>query len=417
MAPLTSDTPDLKPQPFSQPIDTTLVMMGTTDATGNLAYASPQLLKFSGLTLQDLSRQWLMLVHPDDQERTAAQWSQAVATVRTYQLEFRLRRHDGEYRWVRSTGYPQLNEQNQVQQWIVSTVDVELLRETEGSNDSAHDFSFLAELIPQLVWTTDPTGFHTYFNQRWTDFTGYTLADSVGPDMWNNLLHPDDRELARQVWGHSLATGEFYEIEYRFKAKQGEYRWFLGQAVAVRNAAGEIEKWFGTCTDIHDQKMQQLALRKREQDFTTLANAIPQLAWMADETGSIFWYNDRWFRFTGATQEEMMGWGWQKVHHPDYVEAVSAGFREAVAQGQTWEDTFPLRRHDGEYRWFLSRALPVRNEDGQVVRWCGTNTDVTEQKQLQDQLERAYADLEAKVMFRTLDLEREVQQLRQRLNG
>ncbi|AHJ96516.1 PAS domain-containing protein [Hymenobacter swuensis] len=394
------------------------VLLSIMDAAGKTIFASPQLLQFTGFTLPQLSTEWIMLVHPDDQERIAAQMQHMVQGDQPYQIEWRMRRQDGQYRWVRSSGHPQLNENSQVQQWIISTLDIEDVRAGQTGNiGSDQDFSFLAELIPQLVWTTDPTGFHTYFNQRWTDFTGYTLADSVGPDMWNNLLHPDDQERARQVWGHSLATGDFYEIEYRFKARQGNYRWFLGQAVPVRNAAGEIEKWFGTCTDIHDQKMQQLALRKREQDFTTLANAIPQLAWMADETGSIFWYNDRWFRFTGATQEDMMGWGWQKVHHPEYVEAVSAGFREAVAQGQTWEDTFPLRRHDGEYRWFLSRALPVRNEAGQVVRWCGTNTDVTEQKQLQSQLERAYTDLEAKVMFRTLDLEREVQELRQRLNG
>jgi PAS domain S-box-containing protein len=128
-------------------------------------------------------------------------------------------------------------------------------------------FSFLAELIPQLVWFTDPEGFHTYFNQRWTNFTGYTLADSVGPDMWNNLLHPDDRQRAREIWGRSLATGEFYEIEYRFKSKDGSYRWFLGQAQPQFNDDGTIKQWFGTCTDIHEQKETELALRRREQDL------------------------------------------------------------------------------------------------------------------------------------------------------
>ncbi|SDY08038.1 PAS domain-containing protein [Hymenobacter psychrophilus] len=276
------------------------------------------------------------------------------------------------------------------------------------------DFSFLAELIPQLVWTTDARGYHTYFNQRWTDYTGYTLADSVGDNMWNNLLDPDDQQRARQRWGHSLETGEFYEIEYRFKSKEGDYRWFLGQALPVRDEAGNITKWFGTCTDIHDQKMQELALRKREQDFTTLANTIPQLAWMADADGAIFWYNQRWFDFTGTQLVQVQGWDWQKVHHPEHVERVTTGFRQAVAEGHdSWEDTFPLRRHDGEYRWFLSRALPIRDEAGNIVRWCGTNTDITDQKELQEQLERAYSDLEAKIMFRTLDLERELQELRQ----
>jgi len=128
-------------------------------------------------------------------------------------------------------------------------------------------FHFLADFIPQLVWFTDPTGFHTYFNQRWTDFTGYTLEDSVGPDMWNNLLHPDDRQRARQVWGHSLETGEFYEIEYRFKSKDGSYRWFLGQAQPQFNEDGSIKQWYGTCTDIQEQKEIEFALRNREQEL------------------------------------------------------------------------------------------------------------------------------------------------------
>ncbi|WP_375418832.1 PAS domain-containing protein [uncultured Hymenobacter sp.] len=124
---------------------------------------------------------------------------------------------------------------------------------------SAEQFRFLADMIPQLVWITDPTGYHIHFNQRWIDFTGYTLADSVGPDMWNNLLHPDDQQRARQVWGHALATGADYEIEYRFKAQDGSYRWFLGSARPLRDAEGRITTWFGTCTDIQ----QQIELREQ----------------------------------------------------------------------------------------------------------------------------------------------------------
>ena len=116
-------------------------------------------------------------------------------------------------------------------------------------------FGFLADLIPQLVWLTDPVGNHIYFNQRWTDFTGYGLAESVGPDMWNHLLHPDDQARARATWGHALATGEDYRIEYRFKDKTGRYRWFLGAALPRRDAQGTIVAWFGTCTDIEEQRL------------------------------------------------------------------------------------------------------------------------------------------------------------------
>lgn len=121
-------------------------------------------------------------------------------------------------------------------------------------------------------------------------------------------------------------------------------------------------------------------LRTQEARFRTLANAIPQLAWMADSTGQRYWYNQRWFEYTGFTPEEMMGFGWLKVHHPDHVQRVNDGIRRAFAEGVPWEDTFPLRGKDGAFRWFLSRALPITGEGGGVTGWLGTNTDITDNK-------------------------------------
>ncbi|MFD1872511.1 PAS domain-containing protein [Hymenobacter bucti] len=278
-----------------------------------------------------------------------------------------------------------------------------------------NEFQFLADFIPQLVWITDPAGDHIYFNKRWVDYTGYTLADSVGPDMWNNLLHPDDRARARQVWGHSLASGDNYEIEYRFKDKEGGYRWFLGQASPRRDEADAIVTWFGTCTDIHDQKLASEALAERESEFTTLADNVAQLSWMARPDGHIYWYNKRWYDFTGSSPEEMAGWGWEKVQHPDHVGEVVGHVKDAWEKGEPWELTLPLKRHDGEYRWFLTRAVPVYDEQGQLVRWLGTNTDVTKMRELQEQLQNSYDDLEAKVTFRNLELEHEVKNLRKQL--
>jgi PAS domain S-box-containing protein len=137
-----------------------------------------------------------------------------------------------------------------------------------------------------------------------------------------------------------------------------------------------------------ERKRAEEALRESAEQFSTLADSIPQLAWMADPTGSIFWYNRRWHEYTGTTPAEMLGWGWQKVHHPDEVDRVTERFNAAVAAGTPWEDTFPLLSRDGEYRRFLSRALPIRDAAGNVVRWFGTNTDVEEQKQAEALLAR-----------------------------
>jgi PAS domain S-box-containing protein len=144
----------------------------------------------------------------------------------------------------------------------------------------------------------------------------------------------------------------------------------------------------------------------RERQFRTLANSISQLAWMADSEGYIFWYNDRWYDYTGTTLEEMQGWGWQKVHHPDEVGRVVERIKVAFATGQPWEDIFPLRSKSGEYRWFLSRALPIFDTKGKVARWFGTNTDITEQRRLEQALRESRDQLERIVANRTAELSR-----------
>ncbi|MGH6794217.1 MAG: HWE histidine kinase domain-containing protein [Methylocella sp.] len=123
----------------------------------------------------------------------------------------------------------------------------------------------------------------------------------------------------------------------------------------------------------------------RETEFRALADNMSQFAWMADSSGWIYWYNQRWFDYTGTTLKEMQGWRWQKVHHPDHVGRVVQKIQHCFDTGEPWEDTFPLRSKDGEYRWFLSRALPIRNERGSVVRWFGTNTDITERLRAEEQ--------------------------------
>ncbi|SFQ76879.1 PAS domain S-box-containing protein [Hymenobacter arizonensis] len=140
-----------------------------------------------------------------------------------------------------------------------------------------------------------------------------------------------------------------------------------------------------------NQQLQEVAeqLMRRNAEFTTLANVIPQLAWMAEPNGHIFWYNERWYDYTGTNLEQMQGWGWSTVHHKDHIESVTERWSHHLKAGEPWEDMFPLRHRDGEFRWFLSRAQPVRGDDGRITRWFGTNTDVTDMQQMQEQIQQS----------------------------
>ena len=136
------------------------------------------------------------------------------------------------------------------------------------------------------------------------------------------------------------------------------------------------------------RKQAEDELRAQESRFRTLANAIPQLAWMTDASGACYWFNQQLFDYTGATFEEMEGWGWRKIHHPDHVERVTETVRRSCDTGEPWEGTYPLRGKDGTYRWFLSRALPIRGVDGDIVGWVGTNTDITDQQSIATEREQ-----------------------------
>ena len=127
-------------------------------------------------------------------------------------------------------------------------------------------------------------------------------------------------------------------------------------------------------------------LRESEARFRTMANTLPQLAWMAQPDGYIDWYNQRWYEYTGATPEEMAGWGWQRLHDPAVLPQVLDRWQASIATGEPFSMEFPLRGADGRYRQFLTRALPLKDADGHVVQWIGTNTDITERKQMEEQM-------------------------------
>lgn len=133
-------------------------------------------------------------------------------------------------------------------------------RSTQSAERRMHEeeekFRVLADTMPQMVWSTLPDGHHDYYNARWYDYTGVPVGSTDG-EGWNGMFHPDDQARAWKVWRHALDTGEPYEIEYRLRNAQGHYRWTLGRALPMRDEAGRIVRWFGTCTDIHDSKLLQ----------------------------------------------------------------------------------------------------------------------------------------------------------------
>ncbi len=184
-------------------------------------------------------------------------------------------------------------------------------------------------------------------------------------------------------------------IELNIAHNDGKVTRLLEYAAPLFDEHGSPRGSVGAFVDITERRQVEAALQSSEERFRALADNMTQLAWMAECDGAIFWYNKRWFDYTGTSLEEMQGWGWQKVHHPDHISRVTEKWGIHLREGSAWEDTFPLRSKHGKFRWFLSRATPIRDESGKVTLWFGTNTDVTEQREAADALARARDQAEA----------------------
>lgn len=246
-------------------------------------------------------------------------------------------------------------------------------------------YAALVESNDDAIVAKDIEGTVVAWNPAAERLFGYASREMVGESI--RRLLPADRQEEEDRILDRIRRGERVEPFFtRRRRKDGSEIDVLVSVSPVRDGNGTIVGASKIARDAGPMLENQRRLRESEERFRLLAENMNQLAWIAHADGEIFWYNQRWYDFTGTTFDDMRGWGWRKVQHPDHVDRVEQRWRESLVGGADWEDTFPLRRGDGAYRWFLSRATPIRDETGEIVSWFGTNTDITEQREQADQI-------------------------------
>ncbi|MBV9744197.1 MAG: PAS domain S-box protein [Acidobacteriia bacterium] len=198
----------------------------------------------------------------------------------------------------------------------------------------------------------------------------------------------------RDVHRRCLAGAVEQNPEAAFTRADGSEQWIRWEIQPWRQTDGSIGGIVLFSEDITQQKHARDAVRESEQQFRTLANAIPQLCSMATADGSVFWYNQRWYEYTGTSPEEMERRGWQSVHDPEVLPQVLERWNHSLRSGEPFEMVFPLRGADGVFRPFLTRVVPLRDRDGKVTRWFGTNTDISEQQTTEEKLRHALEQLD-----------------------
>jgi PAS domain S-box-containing protein len=233
------------------------------------------------------------------------------------------------------------------------------------------------DTIPQQIWSGPSDGSLDFCNSQWRSYTGLTLDELQG-DGWQRMLHPYDRERVLTAWRESVAGGTPYEQEERHRRADGQYRWFLVRGVPLMGSEGRIVSWYGTNTDIEDRKDAEERLR-------LVIDTLPALVWSKSPDGSADFLNQRFREYTGLSAKDGLGWGWMmNAFHPE--DRAEEEWRAALAAGQPFEKEARLRRADGAYRWFLLRATPLRDPQGNVVKWYGMTTDIEDRRRAEEAL-------------------------------
>jgi PAS domain S-box-containing protein len=246
----------------------------------------------------------------------------------------------------------------------------------KASNAIEERLRLIIDTIPTIVWRKLPDGSADFFNKHFREYTGLSLEEGMGWGWMNNAFHPDDRLI--EEWRAALAAGKPFEKEARLRRADGQYRWFLVRAVPLLDEQNNIVKWYGTTNDIED--------RKRAEDRVRLIiDTLPTMVWTLLPDGAVDFVNQTWMDYTGLSLEEEIEDPTRTVH-PEDLPRVMEKWRGDLAAGEASEDEIRLRRADGEYRWFLIRTAPLRDEQGKVVKWYGVSIDIEDHKRAEEAL-------------------------------
>jgi formate hydrogenlyase transcriptional activator len=302
--------------------------------------------------------------------------------------------HDGKvlgtfdmyYREVRHVGTDEIQLIDYASR--IAGIAIEQKRAEEKLRQDERELRQLIDLLPQHVLVLDGEGSLLYANQMMLDYNGHTLEEmrGVGSDERHKRdLHPDDLERARSERRCGLASGVPFEIEKRMRGKDGRYRWFLFRYNPLVNEQGRVKQWFATATDIENLKQIEEKLREDEREFRRITDAIPQAIVVQDPSGVPLYANQATLDYTGLTSEDVVAPDFrERIFHSDDLERLGGERKAALARGLPFEIEQRALRKDGQYRWFLIRYNPFRDEQGRVIRWYATGTDIDDRKRSED---------------------------------
>jgi PAS domain S-box-containing protein len=360
---------------FRAIVDQDTAGIAIADIDGRFRLANGRFCEMTGYTEAELrNRNLIEITHPDDRAKNLELLDAAMAQGKSYSIEKRYIRRDGRIVWVQVSSVT-VRGANGIPQYMIGVfLDINERKRAEMAN--AHLAAVVASSA-DAIESLSLDGTILTWNRAAEQLYGYSAKEAAGQPL--ALVVPNERraELARTI--AAVRAGDNLWLETERRRKDGSLVEVSLDAAPIRATDGTVMGISIITRDISERRRAEAALQEREAQFRTLANSIPQLAWMANPDGWIVWYNERWYDYTGTTPEQMEGDGWERVHDPAVLPEVLTRWRQSLRTGEPFDMVYPLRGADGQFRPFLTRVMPLRDSYGRIARWFGTNTDITAQ--------------------------------------
>ncbi|HSZ72936.1 MAG TPA: PAS domain-containing protein, partial [Cytophagaceae bacterium] len=335
-------------------------------------------LDFTGRAIeQEVGSGWIESLHPDDRNRCLDVYHTSFDARKDFYIEYRLKRFDGEYRWISDKGVPNYSATGEFEGYSGACMDIHDRIEFEEKLKESEARLRIAALSSELgTWDYNPLTQEMSWDSACKELFGSAPDTPVTLDLFWSRMHPDDQPMALESMLRALNpdTAENYESEYRIVGLPNDkLRWIRAKGRAFFDQKGNPVNFAGTVLDITEEKIALESLQKSERTFRMLADAVPQLIWTGEANGNLNYFSQAFFDFSGMQPDEVMQKGWMVLVHPDEMEESKSKWMEAIATGDTFISEHRFRRYDGAYRWQLSRAVAQRDEQNNILMWVGTS--------------------------------------------
>ena len=335
---------------------------------------------------------WTGAFHSDDLPPLMKRWQEMLVTGETGEIEARIRRYDGVYRWFLIRAAPYL-EEGKLLRWYGTSTDIDdRKRAEEALRDSEQSSRLILDGIAGLVAIMGATGEVIAVNRQVLEYFGKTAGELK---IWSttDAVHPEDLPSVISAWTHSIATATPYDVDHRLRGADGVFRWFHARGLPLHDKERRVVRWYVLLTDIDARRRVEEALQASERELDSIINTIPALAWSARPDGSAEFFNQHYLAYVGLPFEQLQGSGWTVAVHPEDLGTLIAAWQSMMAAGKGGEVEARLRRFDGEYRWFLFRTNPMLGESGNILKWYGTNADIDDRKRAEEELRNTQTEL------------------------